>query len=347
MSAVRSSDIALFFRRLHAMLQAGVSLPNSLSYLEVGEPNPAFQAVIKGCLDTVLKGFPLSTAMRRYGAFSTLSVEMVANGEKMGSLAQSFGHLATLQERQIERKQRVVSAMAYPLCLLTVMLLVVGLFVTFVAPGDEGLFSVLGDDVPWPSQALITLSAGISNPLLMGAMVLFLAASTLGFRKAYRDFASFRFKVDSFCLDLPVIGRLLSRLDSARSLDVLASSLKVGLTIVQALKNSVRVVSNDKFRSDLEKANGAIMEGQGLGSALAESTSIPRFATSLIEVAEEAGQLDSALERTAAILDEDVNDALGRAVALVEPLLLCLGGAAAGFVAIATFLPIIRLVSNL
>ncbi len=347
MSGVRSSDIALFFRRLHAMLQAGVSLPNSLSYLEIGEPNPAFRSVLQGCLDTVLKGFPLSTGMRRYSAFSTLTVEMVANGEKMGSLVATFGHLSTLQERQIERRQRIVSAMAYPLCLLTVMLLVVGLFVTFVAPGDEGLFAVLGDDVPWPSQVLIALSGWLSNPWLMGVTALILGTCVGGFRKIYRDSPAFRLQVDTFCLDLPVIGPLLSRLDSARCLDVLASSLKVGLSIVAALKNSIRVASNAKFRQDLEAANSAIMQGQGLGSALADSTSIPRFATSLIEVAEEAGQLDEALERTAAILDDDVNDALSRAVALAEPLLLSVGGVAAGFVAVATFLPIIRLVSNL
>ena len=74
---------------------------------------------------------------------------------------------------------------------------------------------------------------------------------------------------------------------------------------------------------------------------------MPRFVTALISVGEESGQLESIVDRTAAILDEDVNDALNAAVALVEPLLLCLGGVAAGFVAVATFLPIMRLLSNL
>lgn len=348
MSGIRQAEVSLFFRRLHTMLAAGVSLPHSLMYLEKGEPNAAFAKVLAQVADTVLKGHPVSAAFRRHPqVFNTLTVEMVANGESTGALAATFGHLAHLNERYLQRRQRVVSALAYPCCLLVVMVIVVGLFVTFVAPGDDGLFSALGHDVPWPSRVLIAISKFVSNPWLVLGGSSLVAGAVMGFRHAYLSSASFRLRVDTECLRLPVIGRLLTRLDSARCLDVMASSLKVGLSIVQALKNGIRVVANDKFRQALQLANADVMNGQGLGTALARNTPIPRFATSLIEVAEEAGELDSVLDRLAAILDEDVNDALGRAVALAEPVLLCLGGLAAGFVAIATFLPIIRLISNL
>lgn len=345
---IRAGEVALFFRRLHTMVVSGISLPDSMVYLERGEANPAFRQVLASCLDTLLKGYPLSMGFKRYPqVFGVLSVEMVATGESTGALSCTFGHLAQLAERNIERKQRIKSALAYPTCLFVVMVLVVALFVTFVAPGDEGLFSALGDDIPWPSQVLIGISSVVTNPLLMvglggGALTL-----ALLFRRSYHQSPEFRLSIDSGLLGLPVLGKLISALESARCLDVLATSLSVGLTIVQALKNSLRVVSNEKFRRDLEAANQAIIEGSGLGAALAANTSIPRFATSLIEVSEEAGALDGALDRCARILDEQVNDALERAVVLAEPLLLALGGTAAGFVAIATFLPIMRLIAEL
>ena len=330
------------------MIQAGISLPDSFSYLEKGETNPAFRKVLASCLDVILKGLPMSAGMKKHPeVFPVLTIEMVANGESTGALVNTLGQLAMLQERGQERVLRVKAALAYPTCLLVVMLLVVALFITFVAPGDEGMFGVLGDDVPWPSKVLIALSAFLTNPLLMLGAAAVITTCVLLFRRAYYESADFRLAVDRYCLSLPVVGRLLARLDSARSLDVLASSLRVGLSIVQALKNAIRVVSNEKFRRDLIDANEAIMGGVGLGVALARTTRIPRFATSLIEVAEEAGELDNALERSAAILDEDVNDALGQLVALAEPLFLTLGGLAAGFVAVATFLPIMRLIAKL
>jgi type IV pilus assembly protein PilC len=330
------------------MLQAGISLPDGLAYLVKGEVNPALTRVLEDCLDTLLKGYPLSQGMRRAPTtFSPMLVEMVATGESTGALAQTLGQLAHLQERSQDRVQRVKSALAYPTCLFVIMLLVMGLFVTVVAPGDQGMFGVLGDNIPWPSQVLISLSRLLGNPWLMLTLLALLAGLVEVCRRAYQRSSRLRLSMDSFCLRLPVVGRLLVGLDAARALEVLYSSLKVGLSIVQALKNAIRVVQNERFRQDLVAANHAVMNGRGLGVALAENTRLPRFATSLIEVCEEAGELDSALERVAAALDEQVNDALNRAVALAEPLLLCLGGLAAGFIAVATFLPIMRLLSTL
>jgi type IV pilus assembly protein PilC len=347
-TTIRTAEVALFFRRLHTMLQAGISLPDGLAYLEKGEANPAFRQVLAGCVGALMGGHPFSSGMKKYPeVFSPLVTEMVANGESTGGLAQTLGQLATLQERRLERRQRVKAALTYPLCLLVVMLLVVGLFVTVVSPGDQGLFGTLGKDIPWPSQVLITVSKVITSPVLLFLLVGTVTVVVLIFRRTYNDSTSFRLAVDAQLLSLPVVGKLISRLEAARCLEVLASSLSVGLSVLQGLKNAIRVTGNDKFRRDLVNASKAITHGDGLGVALARNTTIPRFATSLIEVAEESGNLDRALDHSARILDEDVNDALGQAVALAEPVLLCLGGLAAGFVAVATFLPIMRLISDL
>lgn len=345
---VSTTEIALFFRRLHSMMASGISLPDSLAYLEKGEAKPACRELVAGCLDNLLKGYPLSTGMKRFpGVFPPVFLEMVHSGETTGTLSSTLGDIAVLCERQLERSRRLLSALAYPLCLFVVMVLVVLLFVFFVAPGDEGLLSTIEGDVPWPSQVLMAFSRFVTNPFSLIGSLLLIGGAVVAFGKAYREQFEFRLWVDSFCLGLPIVGRLLILLDSARALEVIASSLKVGLNIGEALQTASRVVSNEKFRQDLRATYQAITEGNGLGRSLAGLTPIPRFATSLIEVAEEAGELDLVLDRTAASLDEDANDALDKVAALAEPILLTFGGIAAGFVAVATFLPIMRLLSHL
>ena len=348
MAGVSAGELSLFFRRLHTMLDAGVSLPDSLAYLEKGETDPEVHAMIEGCLQAILRGQPLSVGMRKFPkAFRPMMVEMVVSGESTGSLANTLNHLARLSERHQARRQNLKSALAYPFCLFIVMILVALLFVTFVAPGDDGLFGVLGDDVPWPSQVLIALSKFLTNPLLLGALLIVVIGVFALLRKSYRENPSFQRFIDESVLATPILGRLIVRLEAARVLEILGSSLRIGLSVVVALKNAAGVCTNTKFREDLEQAIEAISTGCGIGASLAEHTSIPRYATSLIEVAEESGQLDHVIDRAALCLDDEANSALAQLVTLAEPLLLSLGGAAAGFIAVATFLPIMRLVSNL
>lgn len=329
------------------MLDAGISLPDCLVYLEKGETDPEFSQVLGGCLTTILSGHPLSAGMRNYPkVFSPMMVEIVASSEHSGSIASSLGGLAELTERQQERRRRIVSALAYPCCLFAVMMIVVLIFVVFVAPGDDGLFSQLGDEVPWPSQVLIGLSKFVTSPLWLGGSVGLVALFVLLFRRAYRNSADFRFLVDDCCLNFPVLGRLLVRLEAARVFDVLGGASKIGISLVSALHQATRVCSNTSFRKDLMEALESVASGSGVGTALARHTRIPRYATSLIEVSEESGQLAHAMESASAALDDEANSALAQLVSLAEPMLLCLGGLAAGFVAVATFLPIIRLISN-
>ena len=348
MSGVGAGELSLFFRRLHTMLDAGVSLPDSLLYLEKGETNPDLHAVIQGCLQTILRGQPLSVGMRKCPqAFSPMMVEMVASGEATGGLANTLGQLARLAERQQAQRQSLRSALAYPLCLFVVMVMVAVLFAVFVAPGDSGLFKVLGEDVPWPSQVLITISKFLTNPLLVTLLVLATVGSIAAVRKLYREHPNFRRQVDETLLRTPLLGRLIVRIEAARVLDILGSSVRIGLSVVTALRNGAAVCTNMKLRDDLQQAIEAITAGSGVGAALARFTTIPRYATSLIEVAEESGQLEHVVERAALCLEDEANTVLGQLVTLAEPLLLGLGGVAAGFVAVATFLPVMRLVSTL
>ena len=348
MRAISSQQVTLFFRHMSVMLQAGIPLVDAVHYLEQGELEPHFQAVLADVHKTLISGFPLGQALAKHAkVFPGLVVELVQVGEKTGALVICLEQVAALYERQMERRQKIASALAYPACLMVVMALVIVVFVKVLGPRDQGLLGMLGDDVPWPSQILLLGSDLLSNPLLVGGAAIALAFLLLTVRRYYLFSPTFRRLVDGWLLGAPILGKLIVKLEASRALDALASSLRVGLSMLAALANANRMVANTSFREGMEQATLAVRNGEGLGVSLGRHAAFPRLVTSLVEVGEVSGELEAIITRTSRILDEEVNDSLDQVVSLAEPILLAAGGAAAAFVAVATFLPVMRLVATL
>ena len=329
------------------MLNAGVSLADSLENLVKSEADSSLRPAMISCLQALLQGERMSSGMRRHSdIFGRFSIKMVYVSEKTGSLTSGLDKLARLEEKMLERTQKIQSALAYPFCLSLVMLSVAAVFVFFVAPGDDGLFRLLGGDLPWPSLVLIQISSLITNPLLIVIGVTLFGFGALSFRKLYSSSSSFRLQTDRLLLLTPVIGKLITKFETVRFFECLSCSLKIGLPLLESLSSSIGVVQNVHFQKDLLKVYGDIVEGRGVGESFSRRTRIPKLVIALIEVAEETGTLDSTLSRAATILEEELDQLVASALLLLEPLLIAIGGLIAGFVAIATFLPIMRLVST-
>lgn len=330
------------------MMGAGIPLADSVAYLERGETEPRFQGVLVDVHRALSSGHPFSRSLGRHsGLFPPTVIELIAVGEKTGALLASLEQVALLYERQSERRQRIGAALTYPLCLAAVMLVVMVLFVKVLGPRDQGLMGMLGKDVPWPTRVLLAMSDFLSQPLWWGAALAVMIFLVLLVRRQYHQRAELRERCDALLLNLPVLGSLFSKLEGARALDALGSSLRVGLPLMSALSNAGRTVSNSSFRGRWSEASVLIRDGQGLAVALTAQGCFPRLVTSLVEVGESSGKLEEMLGRAAGLLDEEVNDSVDQALSLLEPLLLAVGGAAAAFVAVATFMPVMRLVSTL
>ena len=329
------------------MLNAGISLSDSLENLIKSETDSSLQHAMISCLRSLLQGEQMSRGMRRHlDVFDGFSIKMIYVAEKTGSMVSGLDSLAKLEEKMLRRTQRLQSALAYPLCLFLVMLSVAAVFVFFVAPGDDGLFRLLGGDLPWPSLVLIQVSRFITNPLLVGIVAMLSCLGILAFRKTYSSSSSFRLYVDGQLLLIPIIGKLITKFETVRFFECLSSSLKIGLSLLESLSISIRVVQNTHFQKALLKAYGDIVEVRGVGESLSRRTRIPKLVIALIEVAEETGSLDSTLSRAAMILEEELDQSLESALLLLEPMLIATGGLIAGFIAIATFLPIMRLIAT-
>ncbi len=327
---------------------AGIALADAVAYLERGEAEPRFQGVLVEVHRSLSSGSPLSRALGKHpGLFPPTVIELIAVGEKTGALLASLDQVALLYERQSERRQKVGGAMAYPVCLAVVMLVVMLIFVKVLGPRDQGLIGMLGKEVPWPTRLLMAMSDFLSQPLWWGAALALLIGLVMLLRRAFHQRPEWQARYDDLLLRVSVVGRLLGRLEAARALDALGSSLRVGLPLLSALNNAGRTVTNRSFRERWSDTTVLIRDGQGLATAMLAHGGFPRLVTSLVEVGEASGKLEEMLTRSSRLLDDEVNDSVEQALSLLEPLLLAVGGAAAAFVAVATFMPVMQLVSTL
>lgn len=277
--------------------------------------------------------------------FTRLQIEIVAVGETTGGLTRCLDYLAELLWREQERFQAVKAALVYPLFLFAAMLAVMILFVVVVAPGDEGIFAALGEDVPRLSLMFIAVARLLTDPYLVALGLTVAMAGGMGLYRVYRNRPGLISFVHRRVLLLPVVGPLLIRLQTAVLLDILRACLRVGVSPLQALANCARASGNETFRDGLRRAQNDLKSGEGLARSLATHTPLPRYVVALIEVGEASGKLVELLEKATRLVDDEAQDTLDRLISLLEPALLTLGGVMAGLIAAATFLPIVQLLT--
>ena len=347
---VRPQAVALFYRQLAVMLGAGVPLANCLEFLLHSEVDSGMRSALERLSDGVLTGSSLSAAMSKPGmgqAFDPVSVAMIQVGEGTGQLQRIAQKLADSKERSLALTRSLISALTYPTVLLLTLLLMAALFTYMLGPGKNGLFSAFGNDLPWPTRVVRWAGSWGSNPLAWAAALFgLLGVAALG-RHLIATRPKLRLKFHAVLLTLPGLGPLLRKLECARVLFVLADGLEVGLPANRVLAMAAQVCSNDSMRQRLEAAYESFVETGELGLALDRQQLFPPLVLSMIEVGVESGTLDVVLRQASHAYEDDVRMALEAFTRLVEPVLLLFAGALAAFLALATLLPIIGMVSSL
>jgi type IV pilus assembly protein PilC len=343
---VSSSELNLFFQRLSAMIEAGVTLHEAILFLEQGETNPKLRLALEGVYTRITRGNSLSRSLADFPhIFPRLAREIIAVGENTGMLVSAFRRIAIISQRALERRQMIWSALAYPICLSVVMLGVIVMFVVYVAPGEDGLFASLGDEMPWPSEVLITVSNFLSNPTYVTVGLIIVVLFALAIRRFVFTNQETMLKLHKLCLILPVIGPLVAKSEIAKTLDVVASSTSVGAPLMVSLRSCRSVAGNLEYRQKLIELSESIKHGEAFGSGFASMPYTPRYVGAMLEVTDETGSLDTVSRNLADAVEEDLRTQLDSAVKLLEPCLLLISGLAAGFVTVATFLPVVRLIT--
>jgi general secretion pathway protein F len=339
--AVSEQERALITRQLATLLQAGLPVTQALdACIEQTEAQRARQ-VLASIRGDVLAGAPLSAAMSRHSAsFDELYRTLVAAGEETGRLAEVLGRLADHLERADALRRRVGAALIYPALLTVVALFIVTGLLTYVVPQVVSVFEQTHQRLPWLTVALIEVSTAV-QAYGAGVGLLTVIAAGLGWRLLRRP--AYRRRWHALLLRLPVLGRLLRSLQTARTARTLAILVGSGVPLLRALQAARGVITLLPMRQALEQVAERVREGGSLSRAIAATGLFPPVLAHLAASGEHSGRLAEMLERVADIQSRELDARVQTFTALLEPLLILFMGAVVLVIVLAILLPVFEM----
>jgi len=344
--AIKPADVAFMARELATVLEAGLPVVEALDITAQSQHLARMQELLEALSREVASGAALSEAMKRHGKhFGSLHISLVAAGEGSGRLPQLLASLATWLERREGIRRKISSALSYPIAVLGIALIVVGLMLAYVVPEFERMFAGYGAELPPATRFVVGLSDSLrhSGPAWAGAA----GAATGALAWARRRVSRARCLEDRLKLRLPLIGALFARAALARFMRTLATLLEAGLPAVEALDAAAGACGNRVYEAAIRRAGQEVATGQGLRRAMAYLTVLPPALPRMMGVGEETGRLGEMCAHLAERYDEELQTSAERMGALLEPLLMTILGLLIGGLVMAMYLPIFGMGSGI
>ena len=342
---VNAKNLAVFTRQFSVMIDAGLPLVQCLEILGTQEEDKNFSSVILATRGDVESGMSLADAMKKHPkTFDPLFTNMIAAGEAGGILDTILKRLATYIEKAVKLKSQVQSAMIYPVAVIVIAGLVVGVILWKVIPTFANLFAGLGAQLPLPTRIVIALSNGIVR---FGVFIIAGIGVGVWGLKQYYDTAGGRRVIDQFLLRLPIMGDLLRKIAVARFCRTLSTLLASGVSILEALDITARTAGNAIVEEAILTTRKSIERGETIAQPLKETAVFPSMVVQMIGVGEATGALDTMLGKIADFYEEEVDVAVAGLLTLLEPIMIAFLGGLVGGIVIAMYLPIFDLISKL
>lgn len=338
---VHTTDVVVFARQFSTMINAGLPLIQCLDILQAQQENKTFKKMLRQVKEAVEGGSTLADALGKYpNVFDDLFVNMVAAGETGGILDTILDRLSEYMEKAMKLKKKVKSAMTYPIIVLCIAVLVIGVIMVFVIPVFEKMFADFGGALPGPTQIVVNASRFIRDNVvyMIGAVVVFLFA----FKRYYKTEKG-RALVDDYLLKLPVFGLLLRKVAVAKLTRTLGTMVSSGVPILDALDITAKTAGNKTVESAIYKVRSAISEGRTMADPLAESGVFPSMVCQMVAVGESTGALDAMLSKIADYYDDEVDAAVDSLTSMIEPFMMVFLGVTIGGLVVSMYLPIFKM----
>jgi type IV pilus assembly protein PilC len=342
---VSAKNLAVFVRQFSVMIDAGLPLVQCLDILGNQEEDKNFQAVILQTRMDVESGASLADAMRKHPkTFDPLFTNMIAAGEAGGILDTILKRLATYIEKAVKLAGQVKSAMVYPIAVVVIAGVVVGVILWKVIPTFASLFSGLGANLPMPTRLVIFLS---DNLVKFFPLIAVVAGVSAWLFKRYYSTERGRRVVDGAVLKMPVLGNIMRKIAVARFCRTLATLISSGVPILDGLEITAKTAGNSIVEDAVMITRKSIERGETISVPLKETKVFPPMVTQMIGVGEATGALDTMLAKIADFYEEEVDTAVAGLLTLLEPIMIALLGIVVGGIVIAMYLPIFDLISKL
>ena len=340
--AIKQKDIAVFTRQLATMMKAGVPLIQSFDIVARGSPNPKLTRLLNDIRADVETGTSLSSAFRKHPLyFDSLYCNLVEAGEAGGILEALLERLALYQEKTMAIKNKIKSALIYPVAVLVVAFVVIAVIMIFVIPAFKDVFTSFGADLPAPTLAVIAMSEFFVKYwyLIFGV----LGFGTYFFLESWKRSPPMQKAMDRLLLRVPVFGDLVNKSCIARWTRTLSTMFAVGVPLVEALDSVGGASGNAVFAEATEQIQKDVATGSALTTSMQTTGVFPTMVIQMCAIGEESGALDQMLGKAAEFYEDEVDEAVKGLSSLMEPFIIVILGTLIGGIVVSMYLPIFKL----
>ncbi len=338
-SAIKQKDIAIFTRQLATMMRAGVPLIQSFDIVARGSTNPRLTRMLTDIRSDVETGTSLSAAFRKHPLyFDALYCNLVEAGEAGGILEALLERLSIYQEKTMAIKNKIRSALIYPVAVLVVAFVVTAVIMIFVIPAFKEVFRSFGADLPAPTLVVIAMSEFFVKYwyLIFGILI----GGVYVFFETWKRSPRMQMTMDRLLLRVPVFGDLVMKSSVARWTRTLSTMFAAGVPLVEALDSVGGASGNAVYAQATEQIQKDVSTGSALTTSMQTTGVFPTMVIQMCAIGEESGSLDQMLGKAAEFFEDEVDEAVKGLSSLLEPIIIVVLGTLIGGIVVAMYLPI-------
>lgn len=340
---IKDSDITMMTRQFSTLVNASVPIVDTLEALSEQVENERLKVILSELKQKVNEGVSIADGLAPYSKiFTPLYVNMIRAGEASGTLGLVLERLAEYTEKQAKLKNKIISSMAYPLLMIIVSIIIIGILFVVVIPKITVIFEDMGTALPIYTEILIAVSTFTREYILyiLGTIILGVVLT-----RRYIKTPEGKQKWDEMQLNLPLFGRII-RLSSISQFTRTLSTLHgAGVPLLQAIDIVSNVVDNTVIKNALKEAKTAVSEGRGLAVTLASSKQFPPIVVHMISVGEKTGELEIMLKHISEAYEIEVETRIQTLTSLLEPAMIIMMGGTVAFIVISILMPIMQMTS--
>ncbi len=348
---IKPKSLMIFTRQLATLIDSGLPLLRSLTVLEKQEPNPVLKATVNALAENVQGGSTFSESLAQHPKiFNKLYVNMVKAGELGGVLEIVLNRLAEYQEKAQKLKNKIVSAMVYPVIVMFIAVAILVFLMIFIVPKFKEMFTNTDSELPLISKIVFGMSEFfLARPLIVPNVVFVFIMFGIGVSlfNLWGRTAGGRVIIDNMKLKMPILGDIQRKSAVSRFSRTLGTLVTSGVPILQALNITRDTAGNVVISKAIEKVHEAVKEGETIVTPLQASGVFPNMVISMVDVGEETGQLPEMLLKVADVYDDEVDNAVTALTSILEPIMIVILALIVGAVVFALFLPLIKMISTM
>lgn len=344
-SKVKLKDIGVFCRQFYVMLDSGLSIGKALNILIEQCEKPKLREALIGVNGELKRGETLASSMRkRKDVFPNLLTSMIDAGERSGNLDIILKRMADYYEKETKIRGKIKSAMIYPIVLGVVAIIAITFILTFVMPTFVQMFEENNVDLPISTKMVLGTSKMLDK---YGIIIFLILATAIILLGKYLKSEEGQYKLSSINLKIPVIKKLTQKIIVSRFTRTMGIVSSSGMSLVTSIEIVASVVGNKIAENELLKVKEKVLKGEGLGDSIMNIKIFPPMLASMVKIGEEAGSLDSILDKTADFYDDELEREIKTATALIEPSMIVLMGIIIGFLLISILTPMFKMYNSI